>query len=97
MRKLAYVFVFGLCCMPAAAHAQGLSPQTLQNDYQQCMSGVSDQQDPLRARYCACVRDGESRWSKDQYGQIALQSLKTGQPAPAVVALSQSCFAQVSH
>jgi hypothetical protein len=97
MRKLFCLSVLGLCLLAGAAHAGGLSQQTLQTDYAKCMGGVSPQQDSMRAQYCACVEAGESHWTTDQYGQIALQSFKTGQPAPAVVALSQSCFAQVSQ
>jgi hypothetical protein len=88
-----YVAVFALCVFGFPMRAYALSEQIVQSDYEKCVDG---QHDVLRVSYCECIRDGERKWSIEDYGQVALQSLAGSQPAPLLEALSKGCFDKVS-
>lgn len=96
MRKLFAVLIL-MTALPA--YAQGVTQVELDADYKSCMGGESQAQDPQRAQYCTCIKNGVSGWSAEQYNAVSSEVQATGQKAPpaALTTLAQSCIAQVLH
>lgn len=82
----------------ASAHAEAIPQYALDKDYETCMGGSNPQQDPERAAYCNCVRDGMKSWDLDTYGAIASEQAKAAnaQQIPQKIAeLAKGCIAKV--
>jgi len=82
----------------ASAHAEAIPQYALDKDYETCMGGSNQHQDPDRASYCTCVRDGMKSWDLDTYGALASQQAKAAnaQQIPQKIAdLAKECIAKV--
>ena len=86
--------LFLLWVMPAYAEI----PETmLDKDYQACLSNDTD---PNRAAYCACIHDAMRGWDMDSYDETATEAAKAGVAGsvPAKIEeLAKECIAKVLH
>ena len=92
MKAAVRLLAFGLCWIVAQAHAEGLPPEVLDNEYQNCMGGESNAQDPERARYCSCVIDGMKSWSLEESLGVAMQMQASQQPPDKIASLAKTCI-----
>ena len=96
--KIARVLgVLAVLLLAGAARA-AIPDYALDRDYKNC---VGDDNDPQRAAYCNCVRDGMRGWSENDYAQIASEqaaNANTPGAIPSQIAdLAKACIEKVLH
>ncbi len=84
-------FLMTLLCTASAFADNG------QDEYfRNCMGGESVQQDPQRAEYCNCVRNGMQSWDTNTMNSVADEvKAQNGAPPPALETLAKSCIAKI--
>jgi hypothetical protein len=90
----------GLLLVALTPSARAEMPDyVLDHEYKNCVGG---DEDPSRAAYCACVRDGMKHWDDSAYEELAMQmaaaSTNPNAPPPAKIEeLAKQCISQVMH
>jgi hypothetical protein len=96
MRRL-HVFIllsFG-SLLSGAALAEPIPEYALAKDYENCMGGLTPQQDVQRAQYCSCMRNGMRRWDANTYAEMLIEQARTQEISPAIDELAKECVAKV--
>ena len=91
-----WVFVL-VPAAPVTVRAEAVPAEALDKDYEACLGGEAAAQDPQRAEYCGCVRDGMRGWDTDTYAAVAQQAQTATAAAPpqALADLAKGCIAKV--
>lgn len=98
MKFLSAFFVFVTVVSSTGARAEPVPADVLDHDYASCMGGTSPEQDPQKAAYCNCIRDGMRSWDLDTYGELATQqsNAQNAQQVPQKIQdLAQACIHKV--
>jgi hypothetical protein len=91
----AFVLVsFGIL-LSGAALAEPIPEYALAKDYENCMGGLTPQQDVQRAQYCSCMRNGMRKWDANAYVEMLIEQARTQEISPAIDALAKECVAKV--
>ena len=86
-------FLLVLSVTPAAAAVPDF---LLDRDYRNCLG---DDEDPARAAYCSCMRQGMKSWDISDYAKTAMQAAAAtadpdAAPPPRLEELAKQCMGQ---
>jgi hypothetical protein len=91
------VMALAMFSLASAAHAGPIPEYMLQKDYENCLGGQTPQQDPERAQYCSCIRNGMRGWSEETYAALLIEQARTQTLPPQIEALGKACVEKVMH
>lgn len=82
---------------PAYAQSEMMRDEDLQKDFDNCMGGEKAADQPERAHFCTCVRDGMKYWTVDDYGNQAMEAKETQKAPEKLAELSKRCLSESLH
>jgi hypothetical protein len=94
MNKYALALILLLASAPA--FAQGLPPEVLSKEYDNCLQ-QGGPATPQKQAYCGCMRDKMTTWTEQTYEKIAKEVMADGAKSPTLEAMAKECFAKTSR
>ena len=89
MKKFLLTLIFILPSLPV--HAQGLPPEVLDKEYENCMQQGAAA-DAQKQAYCQCMREKMMTWTEETYEKIAKEVMANGMKSPTLESMAKDCF-----
>jgi hypothetical protein len=89
MKNLSVAFILLLASVPA--YAQGLPPEVLNKEYDNCLQ-QGGPVTPQKQAYRGCMREKMTSWSEQTYERIAKEVMANGMKSPTLESMAKDCF-----